>query len=536
MNNAEIMQDVNPAPEAKIILAQRLTMQNQEQSKDFFDNLDSKIGHEVIVDFNVVSTQKGDVFVGYLYSDNKNKNDKYLESNKIATVSRTSDVSIDTAYGKTATNDDLKAFINYGYTATIVGKGQMGEAIIKLSAKVNNNVKKVKIAKIEAKKVIKELIDSGKLTKEEVDERILYLSSHNITEKDEMFSFILMAIWQHPDNAKVIKPKKLYINPNPKEESIIKRMLRNIILNDHVILEGAKACGKNVAWESISWLLNRPLEILNCDGKMTKASMFGSPTTDMTAKKDLNVDGAKEFINVFFSRLMGSLKGAFSLFFKKHVEVEDKDDTVDKAAEFLISTIKCASPDIVLEKGPITRALIDAHERGTILIIDEMNLSDPNTLAGALNALTDKHTKEYQINGIGKVVIPEGLIIGATQNGTGGEYIGTKKQNDATMSRWNCIRINAPTTILQILKNNPIDLEDRYFEMLDNIYQKFSRAAKVSRTVSESCLNVRGFERVLGHIAMGQDILDAVCECVINTCDAKDESILIEEAKGQIKD
>lgn len=523
----EVIEEV--MPEERIILGRQLSTENVEASRSFFDAAEGNIGKEVYIKLSEV----GASLVGHIYT-NKPKDSGYIETSKVANMDRLPKEEIDTEFGKTATTESLKALSAYGFKATVVGK-QGTMVAIKIAPKKTKKPVEVEVVKKSSNETVKQLIDKGVLSKEELDERIAYLKQHQITEKDTLFVPALLLIWKQEEGFEVAKPKKLYLNPNPRQESLIKRIVRNLVLGDPVILEGPKACGKNVAWESISWLFNRPLEVLNCDGKMTKSSMFGSPTTDYSNKEALNRDGAKEFINIFFTSLMSSLKGAFSFFFKKKTEAEENvEESYDKAADFLVNTIKCASPDIKLEKGPVTRALVEAEKRGTILIADEMNLSDPNTLAGAFNALTDKHTLAYQVNGLGLVKISAGLIIGATQNGTGGEYIGTKKQNDATMSRFNCIRISAPDSIKSILENNKFDIDEEYYDVLDKIYGKFARAAKVSRSVSESCLNVRGFERACGHIATGQPVLDAVCECVIYTCDKKDEAILVEEVKGQI--
>lgn len=403
---------------------------------------------------------------------------------------------------------DVIALINKGYTAHPAGKN--GTNMILL---LEEGFEEVAAETIDKSEVLEEA--ETKFSKEELDERIAYLASHGIKadsdeQTSELFAKVLMSMYQQDEQYKVAKPKKLYINVTTGE-SLIKRMLRNIVLGDPVILEGPKSCGKNVAWESVSWVLNRPLEILNCSGKMTKAEMFGSPTTDNSAKGQITLKGAKAFFK--------------SLFSKKES---------DEACEFINTIANCMSPSIKLDQGPVTRALLTAKEHGTILIADELNLSDPNTFAGAFNALTDKHTTHYSVNGLGVVEVPKGLIIGGTQNGTGGAYIGTKQQNDATMSRFNVIRLTAPDTIEKVLKANRFaNVTEDDIITLDRIYGRFAEAKRAG-TVSEQALNVRGFERALSHISAGQDMLEAVKECIIYSCKASEEALLIAEADGQI--
>jgi len=403
--------------------------------------------------------------------------------------------------------------------------------------------------------VEKKIVNEGILTQMELDERIAYLNLHGVTAKKSPIIMILILLLIHPQVHNIEKPKKLYV-PTTKGESLIMRICRNLALGDPVILEGPKSVGKNVAWESISWLLNRPMEVLNCSARMTRADMFGSPSTDNSAKDRITMDGANSFIK--------------SLFTKKESE---------EAAEFIKNIAACMSPSIRLEKGPVTRAVMTAEKEGTILIADELNLSDPNTFSGAFNGLTDKHTTEYNIAGLGVVKLSDKLIIGGTQNGTGGAYVGTKVQNQATMSRFNVIKLDAPGSILKILKENKhiekingmsgmtnetqinaqsggvklvrqdkpeakFDFKDyeercmnigRYQEHLDVIYQDFQLTVE-SGEVQEDCLNVRGFERALGHILLGQSIKDALCECVINSCveDMRTTLKTLVENRGEI--
>lgn len=453
------------------------------------------------------------------------------------------DTEVDDGQYIYATDKDIREMLKNS-KAYIIGTDSINMARILIK---ETNKPKEKLKEPEEKAIEKEIVSLGIQTEEELQEKIEFLKEHGITKDDWLYKPVLSLIFKQENNIK--RPSKTYRNVT-NGESLVKRVLRNIALGDPVILEGAKSCGKNVCLETISWVLNRPMEILNCSGKMTRADMMGSPSTDNSAKESVSLKGAKAFFKSLFSK---------------------KEN--DEAAEFVKNIASCMSPSIKLEKGPVTRAICSAEYTGTILVADELNLSDPNTFAGSFNALTDKHTTEYNINGLGKVKLSPNLIICGTQNGTGGAYVGTKQQNDATMSRFNVIRIDSPASIGGVLKGNSLRcpaseieeefpteekpvktlsekgfclaslgkvntvyenviLDDEVIDLLDRVYKKFS-AAKTAGTVSETALNVRGFERALLHISVGQNPLEAITECVINTCKASEHCILIEECRGQ---
>ena len=490
------------------IIAKRLNVENKELSKQVFDDAEKATlinpSNRVFIQMNT-NDKRGSVFLG---------EDLRMSSKVAAFTIPEENITIEKGYNslneniEIATANELVSIINNGYEGRIVGKTGIN-IIISIT---ESHEKKVKKDKAQYEQLELNLVNNNVLTEDELKERKQVLKANGIEESNPIYTEILSLI--RKQNINVVKPKKVYVmsSERKEEESVLKRVLRNITLGDPVILEGAKGTGKNVCWETVAWLLNRPMEVLNCSAKMTKADMFGSPTTDNTAKEKVTLKGAKALFKALLMK---------------------KDDA--DAAEFLYATAGCMSPAIKLEQGPVTRALLSAEEKGTILIADELNLSDPNTFSGVFNALTDKHTKEYNINGIGVVPIPDDLIIGGTQNGTGGAYIGTKQQNDATMSRFNIIRINAPESIMPVLNNNNYDVSYDVLKTLDRIYISFAKAKKQG-TVSEQALNVRGFERTVQHIMSGQSIIEAVKECVIYSCKASEEGLLITTALDQIKE
>lgn len=453
------------------------------------------------------------------------------------------DALISLTYGGSQNEADIKVMRSgVGLTIASVRTGTLTEEAKNIieggnyNAKIINAVgKKLTIALKEEEKLTKKVTSSTKLLSESsqlledkkkefgeefIAERVSYLKEHGITEKDKLFAPVMCLIRKQDKDME--RPKKLYIHKG-KGESIIKRMLRNATLGDAVILEGPRSVGKNVAWESIGWLLNRPIETINCSKKMTKADILGILGTDATAKDRITTKGIKAFGTVI-KEFVASL----FIFWKKEGKMETEEN--QEAVDFVHSVLKCISPDVKLQAGPLTRALIEGHEKGTILVIDELNLSEPNLFAGVFNALTDKRTAQYNINGVGNVDVPKGMIIGGTQN-NGSQYLGTGKQNSATMSRFNVIRLATPDSIIDILRQSVIankltSIGEPDIKLLDSIYKEFVSVV-TNKRISDECLNVRGFERALSHIHYGQGVREAVSECVICSCDEKIEGTLV---------
>ena len=413
------------------------------------------------------------------------------------------EVRPDETYGEISTIEDLEALISSGYIARIVGS--YGEGINQaLVLEVEGREKKEedkKALKTMWETTTKEVLESDILSKEELDERIKYLEEQGIKSGSALGGLYLKAI-KKQNGGNIPKPTTTFRHlGGKKDENLISSILTHILCGNNVILQGAKSVGKNVAWETIAWLLNCRIVMLQCNGNMTKAEMFGHQTTDNSSKDAITVSAVGDI-------LAGLQSKSFS----------------DNALNAIRSVFLSMSPSLKMENGPITEALLSANEgNGTLLLADEMNLSDPNTLSGAFNALTDGHTRSVFVTGVGEIPINrECLIVGATQNSCGGDYLGTQQQNDATMSRFVCIDIQASPTIEPVLRATGIEVDEEIFTALNKCYKDFFDL--VSRDeVSESVLNLRGLISALRAISLGKPFVSAVKECVVNTTPNKDE-------------
>lgn len=417
-------------------------------------------------------------------------------------------------------NKKLDEMLTSPVSAFCIGKLDNSFIIKAVSEEVKKKEKKEeKGYEKENDLLIQNLISSGIMSEDNISERKDYLTNEcGIEFNSKVFNEYLKLIRpQKGDN--ISRPNVLYKGVG---KGASKNLVRKMIVHltggtgatpHNIILQGAKSTGKNVAWETVAWLINAQIIPMTCSNRMTRSDMFGHAATDNGPKEAINKEGAEALLN--------------------SLDKTDGYKWKEEGAKFLENVCKTLSPSLVLTPGPITRAMQIANAgNGVILLLNEFNYSDPNTIAGAINDLIDRHSKYLYITDLGNTEISDKLIVGATQNQTGGEYIGTQEQNDALMSRFCCISLDSGTSIAPVLKENAPDADEDVIEVLDNIYGEYYKLTLEG--VSESCLNIRGFIAALEEISMGEEIAEAVKECVINTVQAYDDWAVLEEVIDNI--
>lgn len=350
----------------------------------------------------------------------------------------------------------------------------------------------------EVKKASTTSIEGCAIQGAELDERLEYLASHGVTaETPNEFQCALRLMMPLSVN-KEAKPDRLYTNT--QKISPIRKILSGLALPARrmTILEGEKSVGKNVCWESMGWLLNRPIEQNTYSARMTAGEALGRPMTKPSESAKLSPKYAECFIS--------ALRG--------------ENEWTSEASEFLAELSQNMAPSVELKQGALARALLTAEEKGTIYIADEMNLSDANMFSSLFNTITDGHSAYYDIPGLGKVPVSKNLIIGGTRNPLG--FVGTSIQNAATMSRFKVVRIKSPDSIKELLRgasykgiipSPSVNIKDLINDASD-LYDAFAGAVR-AKTVSDSCLNYRGFQAAVGEALAGIPLKDAVMENVI---------------------
>lgn len=330
---------------------------------------------------------------------------------------------------------------------------------------------------------------------------------------------------------------------NRNEESLISLGLRSAVSRSPVIFEGAKSVGKNVFAETLAWLLWMPYRIMTLSRQMSPSVWYGERTTDNSAGERL------------------ASKEAFELARARVLTDTGEINRIDEAAEFELLKARSASVSIVVESSE----LYEWMKEGGVLVLNEMNMGDPNLLSSVLNTLTDETGKLY-FPGRGDIPVnPDGVLF-ATQNA---DYEGTQQQNSATVSRFGCIDFRQPESILgqliasvsgQLKRDGYGDLEaaglepemppvpvarrrrsvrravdKASFELADRFYQYCMDAVK-SGTVTDAVLNIRGFKRALAITAESEgwaDLPQWIEIEVINTCPA-DEREMLKAGLGMI--
>ena len=344
------------------------------------------------------------------------------------------------------------------------------------------------------------IVSEGIVKKAEVDARVKAMRERY--KVDDGLIVKVLKTYQ-PTKMPVERPTKLYAETGTKDkEGLIKKMIRNITLGHSVILEGPKSLGKNVAWETVAWLFNKPLYILKMSAQITKDEMVGMMSTDNTFKKDLSED--KE-----------ALLAAAGYMFRG-----EKAD--EKTADTILNMINAMSVSLKFQLGILGQWLVDGNG---ILILDEMNLALPNTLSAAVNSLADDHTTSYEIPGYGIVPISPNCVLGATQNGS--SYLGTNEQNAATSSRFVKFILKQPESILNILKDGGIKLSNDTYELCDSLFSEFRKGVNDGR-FGDDCLSIRGFLRALRNHKEGEDLGEALRESVANHCPEEERQGIVD--------
>lgn len=351
--------------------------------------------------------------------------------------------------------------------------------------------------------IIKETSMRTGLSEDDVKERLSLISQYGI-KKGKWLERVAAKIARQPDGEAVQKPEKLFTEG---KERVVWSLLVAAATGNHVCLEGSKSVGKNVAWETVSYLLNRKIFSLQCSFDMSIESVFGHVGTNN--RKPMTVSEISDAI----SDIEISLRNGTSI--------------ADALAPIIASHLDNLSPSLGLVWGVAGRAML--HENagfGSILLLDEMNLSNPSTFASLFNQLTDKHS-EYLSVDTESLVIPHDMMIGGTQNTLGGNYFGTNALNDASMSRWLVKKVHGLASIAGLIRESGIEITDEDTETLDNLYKSFTVAVN-SGEVSDSALNIRGFLSAADMVSAGETMLNAVTMMINTIADEDERGILYE--------
>lgn len=392
-----------------------------------------------------------------------------------------------------------------GYDGNLVDATLEYTAFEKTEIKVNASVFEELIKKLASEKIA---------TKEEAEESIVYMRSHRFP--DELIRKC-METWTSYD-VPLKKPETAYVDTEPKSKraSILAKASVEMLCGHHVLFEGDKSVGKNMAAESLAYFVFRmPFRMQTMGPSMTGDEFFGTKSTDNTAASMIDKKMALAAI------LAPQGKGNRS--------DDEWNAILTSARDYSFWSAKAASIQIVQE----LTVLVEAMEKGMIYCANEANLVNAATFSGVFNPILDG-SGEIIVPGKGILKIhPKFRFIG-TQNA---DYTGTFEQNDATTSRLACIQFPYPDSIKkQLLAASKVDLDDAYFTQADNLYKGYLSAVKKGQA-EKCCLNIRGMVRALQSVALIPGFVKLADEIemqVINTCPTDDRPVLMAQLKETV--
>lgn len=388
------------------------------------------------------------------------------------------------------------------YTVTITGvvpgvAKTMSMILVKNVIEAENSVVDSDLTIFAAE--IERIISSGIRTQEEIDLMMQSMKQNELSDA-EIFAVLAYNDKKRPG---VRRPKAVYHKVN--NEKHMRRMVQFALEGRSFILEGGQSVGKNVAAETLCFWLNIPWFLVTMSADMSTDDIYGGKSTDNSAGRMLTVDLA--------TKAMGG----------------------DKDAQILYDLYKAqaASVRIVMDESEFCRWLEEKGEGDESLpaafILNELNMADPNLLAGVFNQVLDG-TSFISVPGRGRLnVNPKSFIIGTQNPG----FEGTQTQNQATTSRFGVSKFGYPDNVIAPLRAGLGDFADKVPGIVYNQVNKLyieTLAAVNSGEISDACLNIRGYVSAIKLSVKWDDSLaDHIMLDVVNGCPVSDQAVLAQK-------
>ena len=439
---------------------------------------------------------------------------------------------------------DTKIIAGLNYRFVITGPQTRPDLVGTLQTLKEDGAKKATSSESNTlKDLIREKIEAGIVTQEDMDARMAVFKANDVDEP--LMRRIIRRYRKY--NKPTHRPSTIYVDPYIEhyrkigEPGLITEGLRSAASRFALICEGEKSVGKNVYLETIAWLMNMPMYLITFTRQMSPASIYGEKTTDNSAAAELAAFDP-EILNKA-DLVRDKLKFAMNLLFKQGKGANEASDaamaalpeadreTLKQAAEFQKLQAQSASVNIVIDASELYDWLID----GGLMCFNEQNMAEANFFASFANQLLDG-TGFLFIPGRGAVKIHKDCVLFGTQNA---DYQGVEQQNEATMSRYGCLYFEQPESIKPQLVAavaaalardgyKGVTLDKKYYTQAENFYKQ-CRAAVQKADVTNACLNIRGFVRALVEVAESEGyakLLRGVVKHVIETCPYDERSNL----------
>lgn len=343
------------------------------------------------------------------------------------------------------------------------------------------------------------IVDNGIRSQEDVDIMMASMKQNELTDAE--IRAVLAANTQFRPGVR--KPKAVY--QKVKNEKSMRRMVQLALEGRSFILEGGQSVGKNAAAETLCFWLNLPWFLVTMSADMSTDDIYGGKSTDNTAGQMLTLDLAKKALNG------------------------------DKEAQVLydLYKAKAASVQIIMDESEFCKWLEEKNNGGesmpAVFVLNEMNMGDPNLLAGVFNQVLDG-TNFISVPGRGRLNVNAKSFVIGTQNPG---FEGTQTQNQATTSRFGVFKFGFPDNIVAPLRAGLGDFADQVpnavYNQVNKLYMETLAAVK-SGEISDACLNIRGYVAAIKLAVKWDDSLsEHILIEVVNGCPIEDQAILAQK-------
>jgi MoxR-like ATPase len=401
----------------------------------------------------------------------------------------------------------------YSTSITGVETSKTGKNIILVKLNLNEN-EGVPVPQNEAdySALFQSLISSGISTDGEINSAVKIMEENNVH-----CSIIQWVMEQWEKRVHVHKTPLVYKNQrSPEEESFLTTAIIAFAMKAGLVLEGPKATGKNVFAETCAEVLHLPYYRLNFTRDMLLEDIFGSKSTDNRAAEKLEVGLAKAYLKTNVAPQIAT------------------NEDWEKASQFELLKAQAASLQIVHSVSTI----IEWAKEGGVLMLDEMNMADPNMLQQIVNPIADTE-RVLLVPGEGEIPLNKSCFVLASMNPG---YAGTSELNEATASRLGVLKFEYGDSILESLKAN-FNRSDclkyaKYFEQADIFYRRCKTLVEEG-SVTDRVLNVRGIVHALEGVIrfpFATTLNRQLVTWVVNGCETDEQAKVIQILDDSIPD
>lgn len=356
---------------------------------------------------------------------------------------------------------------------------------------------------------VERIVSSGIASRESAEWARDVMLASNVPVDVQLANF---AGWRRYDCVPAVHTAYRNLLPEGKE-SFMTTALISYEVQGALILRGGKSLGKNVFATTFAAVKNLPCYTINFNDRMTPAQIFGESTVDNSALDSITPEMADAYLRVQEGHPMPN----------------------DRKLAAQYEWLKTRASAVQIRH--VESTVIKWARYGGVLLLDEMNMAEPNLLQQLVNPLTDG-SRLLMVPGEDPIRLHECCFLMAGMNPP--TYDGTYALNDATASRMGVLDFEHSGTIIPALRANFRDddlpkswgtkeeAQQKWNELLEKCDRFFNRckADVDANATSDQILNIRGFVTALrGYLRFpgSTSIKQQLQTYVVNCCQDEDE-------------